>query len=95
MRAGEGALNRAGGQTFDASRVNAYLFSMQTPPFGVPPRVPTDNIYEALRGDVSARLKNVCADWSEEDFNAIVEKVTRTAMKYLPARGPVAEDARE
>lgn len=68
---------------------------MQTPPFGVPPGIPPDKIYEALRRDVAARLKNVCADWSEEDFNAIVEKVTRTAMKYLPARGPAGEDTPE
>ncbi len=68
---------------------------MPTPPFGVPPGDSPDKIYEPLRRDVAARLKNVCADWTEDDFNAIVEKVTRTAMKYLPARGPVAEDTRE
>jgi len=59
---------------------------MQTPPFGVPPGVPPDKVYEVLREDVAARLRNVCANWTEEDFNAIVDKVTRTAMKYLPAK---------
>ncbi len=59
---------------------------MQTPPFGVPPGVPPDKVYDALREDVAARLRNVCANWSEEDFNAIVDKVARTAMKYLPAK---------
>ena len=66
---------------------------MQTPPFGVPPGVPPDKVYEALKADVAARLRNVCADWSDEDFNAVVEKVARTAMKYLPARGTSAEDS--
>jgi len=59
---------------------------MQTPPFGVPPGVPPDKVYEVLREDVAARLRNVCANWTEEDFNTIVDKVTRTAMKYLPAK---------
>jgi len=59
---------------------------MQTPPFGVPPGVPPDKVYEVLREDVAARLRNVCANWTEDDFNAIVDKVTRTAMKYLPAK---------
>lgn len=56
---------------------------MKTPPFAVPPGVPDDKAYEALRKNVAERLRNVCADWSQEDFDAIVDKVARTAMKYV------------
>lgn len=68
------------------------FIDMPAPPFGVPPGVPPDKTYEALRADVARRLGNVCAEWSEEDFNAIVEKVTRTAMRYLPPPNSAAED---
>ncbi len=56
---------------------------MQTPPFGVPAGTSRESTYEALRQDVAERLKNVCAAWSDEDFQAIVEKVTQTALKYI------------
>ncbi len=58
--------------------------SAPTPPFGVTAGSPPEQVYEVLRADVAKRLRNVCADWSEEDFNAIVEKVTQTALKHLP-----------
>jgi hypothetical protein len=41
-----------------------------------------EQIYADLKQDVAARLKNACSEWTAEDFEAIVEKVTRTAMKY-------------
>jgi hypothetical protein len=56
---------------------------MQTPPFGVPAGTSPESTYEALRKDVATRLRNVCAGWSDADFEAIVEKVTRTALKYV------------
>ena len=59
------------------------MASMQTPPFGVPVGTSPEATYEALRKDVARRLKNVCAGWSDEDFDAVVEKVTRTALKYI------------
>ncbi|MEJ7758723.1 MAG: hypothetical protein WKF55_03925 [Gemmatimonadaceae bacterium] len=37
---------------------------------------------EALRADVARRLRNVCRDWPDEDFARIVDKITRTAIKY-------------
>ena len=55
---------------------------MKTPPFAVPAGIPPEKTYEALRAEVAARLKNVCAEWSLEDFNEVVDKVTRTAMRY-------------
>ncbi len=55
---------------------------MKTPPFGVPD-TSGEAVYAALRKDVAARLKNVCASWSDEDFEAVVEKVTQTALKYI------------
>ncbi len=59
---------------------------MKTPPFGVPPGTSPEASYEALRKDVADRLRNVCSEWSAEDFEAIVEKVTKTALKYVNER---------
>ncbi|MEO8575603.1 MAG: hypothetical protein ABI556_02835 [Gemmatimonadales bacterium] len=56
---------------------------MSTPPFGVPAGTSPDKVREALRADVARRLKNVCAEWAEDDFDRLVEDVTTTAMKYL------------
>ncbi len=55
---------------------------MQTSPFGVPPDTPLEDTYEAFRSGVVARLKNVCSEWTQEDFDTIVDNVTRIAMKY-------------
>ncbi len=56
---------------------------MQTPPFGVPEGTAPEKMREALRADVAKRLRNVCAEWAEADFNRLVDDVTATAMKYL------------
>ncbi len=42
--------------------------------------------YADVKRDVAARLKNSCADWAPEEFEAIVEKVTLTTMKYPAPR---------
>ncbi|HEX2723000.1 MAG TPA: hypothetical protein VHM24_08780 [Gemmatimonadaceae bacterium] len=56
---------------------------MATPPFGVPVGTPAERTREALREDVAARLRHVCAGWSDTDFERLVDDVTATAMKYL------------
>lgn len=66
---------------------------MRTPPFGVPAGTSHESTYTALRQDVAARLKNVCAGWSDEDFEAIVEKVTHTALKYIQPDAAARGDA--
>ena len=42
--------------------------------------------YRTVKLDIAARLRNTCADWSPEDFEAIVEKVTLTTLKFPPPR---------
>jgi hypothetical protein len=42
----------------------------------------TEMTYEALRQEIAERLKNVCAAWTTQEFEAVVDKVTRTAMKF-------------
>lgn len=58
--------------------------SAPSPPFGVTAGSPPEQVYEVLRADVAKRLRNVCSDWSDEEFNSIVDKVTQTALKHLP-----------
>ncbi len=58
---------------------------MITPPFGVPAGTSAENVEAALRSDVATRLKNVCAHWTNEDFQKLVDDVTRTALKYVIA----------
>jgi len=66
---------------------------METAPYGVPPVMPPEELYQALRADVASRLKSVCADWSVEEFEAIVEKVVRSELKYRsPTRRHLAPD---
>ncbi len=75
-----GTGTQAGGSTLPLGGTD----SVPTPPFGVPADTPPGQVYEVLRADVAKRLRNVCSDWSEEDFDAIVHKVTQTAIKHLP-----------
>ena len=42
--------------------------------------------YTSVRLDVAARLRSACAEWSLEDFEAIVEKVTLTTLKFPSPR---------
>ncbi len=59
---------------------------METPPFGVPAGTAPADVEKALRADVAMRLRHVCADWPTEAFDALVEDVTATALKYLPPK---------
>jgi hypothetical protein len=42
--------------------------------------------YKTVKLDITARLQNTCADWSRDDFEALVEKVTLTTLKFPPPR---------
>lgn len=42
--------------------------------------------YGTVKLDIAERLRKTCADWSAEDFEAIVEKVTLTTLKFPPPR---------
>ena len=59
-----------------------FAVPMRTPPFGVPLGTP-EEVRIAIRADIELRLRRSCADWSEEDFQRLVEKMTTTAMKYV------------
>jgi hypothetical protein len=57
-------------------------------PFAVPPGTPPNEAHSALRESVANRLRNACAGWSQEDFDALVDKVTDIAIKYaVPGSG--------
>ena len=60
------------------------LAPMQTPPFGVPVGTKPENVREALRADIERRLRSACADWSEADFQKLVDDATVVALKYIP-----------
>ena len=51
-------------------------------PFAIPPGTPPTEAQNALRESVANRLRNACAGWSPEDFEALVDKVTEIANKY-------------
>ena len=46
--------------------------------------------YAGVKRDVAARLKNACAGWAPEEFEAVVEKITQTTLKYPSPRMPRA-----
>jgi len=56
---------------------------MLSSPFCVPAGTSDETLETELRNDVQARLRNVCADWSDEEFQQLVEDVTKTALKYV------------
>jgi hypothetical protein len=57
-------------------------------PFAIPPGTPPIEAQNALRESVANRLRNACAGWSPEDFEALVDKVTEIAIKYaVPGSG--------
>ena len=42
--------------------------------------------YTTLKLDIAARLRKVCADWSRQDFDEVVEKVTLMTLKFPPEK---------
>ena len=36
----------------------------------------------ALKADISARLRSVCADWPEPEFEAMIDRLARITLKY-------------
>jgi hypothetical protein len=61
---------------------------MQTAPFTIPEGSDISAVRLTLREDVAKRLEPVCADWPREDFDAIVDKVTETTLKYAESSPP-------
>ena len=72
---GEGSLARfTFGARFGGLMENSIGFSAEASS--------TEEIYRLLKRDVADRLRNSCSDWSPSDFDALVEDVTRTKLKY-------------
>ena len=74
---------RLDGKSLPSGPEGHIWWRMSTPPFGVPVGTSPEKIKEALRADVARRLRNVCSDWEQGDFERLVDDVTTTAMKYL------------
>ena len=55
-------------------------------PFAVPAGTPPSEARSVLRKSVAERLRNACAGWASEDFEALVDKVTDIAIKYAAPR---------
>jgi hypothetical protein len=56
---------------------------MKTPTFGVslaPERLARA---EVLKREIATRLRRVCSDWSEADFQALVDDIAATTQKYV------------
>lgn len=64
---------------------------MQNPRFDELERETVELNYADVKRDVAERLKRSCADWAPKDFEAIVEKVTQTTMKYPAPRRFLAD----
>ncbi len=56
---------------------------MKNPPSRLSAEALQEQLYAKLRSDVAARLREVCSEWSAEDFNTIVDKVTATALRHM------------
>lgn len=48
----------------------------------------------ALKADISARLKAVCADWPEDEFEAMVHRLAGITLKYVSHGSVGAYDRR-
>jgi hypothetical protein len=61
---------------------------MLSSPFGVPVGTSPENVKSELRAEIERRLRNACTEWSEADFQTLVDDATRIAIKYIPPTGP-------
>jgi hypothetical protein len=57
---------------------------MQTSKVEQSPNGTTGLDYRTIKDDVASRLRRICAEWSREEFDALVEKVTMTTLKFPP-----------
>ena len=58
---------------------------MRTPPFGLS-RAPERAVeLAALKTEIRDRLKSVCGDWPQEDFEKLVDDIAATSQKYAQA----------
>ncbi len=48
--------------------------------------------YRLLKRDIAARLRNACSGWAPEEFEDLVEKATRIAMKYPQPPGEISHN---
>lgn len=55
---------------------------METRASGRPSDLQRDDEYVAIRRGIEARLRRVCADWNECEFQALVDRIADTTQKY-------------
>jgi hypothetical protein len=55
---------------------------MNTPPFGVSLSLEREALYLALRADIEARLRGVCSEWNDSEFQGLVDRIAETSHKY-------------
>ena len=68
---------------------------METPPFGISLAPEREEARRALKEVIAQRLEAVCVGWSEEDFNALVDQVASTTLKYNPQLKAVIDPERD
>jgi hypothetical protein len=62
---------------------------MTSLPYTLPADGDIERARSELREDVARRLEKICGGWSREEFEAIVDKVTDTTLKFAdPAPDP-------
>jgi hypothetical protein len=56
---------------------------MHNIPPGIPVDTPPEKVKAALRSDIEQRLRKACSEWSEEEFQTLVDDATAIALKYV------------
>jgi hypothetical protein len=55
----------------------------ETSEFCADPFAPPEKVKAALRSDIEQRLRKACSEWSEEEFQTLVDDATAIALKYV------------
>lgn len=66
----------------DGYSARSHTVRMETPPFGISLSPEREKEIAELRVSTVARLRPVCAGWSPEEFDALVDHVVTTTWKY-------------
>jgi len=53
-----------------------------SPPIDDPAQPNLEKLRQTARGEIAQRLRAVCAEWSETDFQSLVDDATAIALRY-------------
>jgi hypothetical protein len=53
-----------------------------SPPTDVPAQTNYEKLRQTARAEIAQRLRGVCGDWTETDFQALVDDATTIALRY-------------